>query len=122
MATQTAFMKGSASTGYRLNQYTYGSTAVPTSAAAAGATATALVDTLYLDNTTSAGVLVTVTDNSIEIGGTGPATIWIGTVPANTAVNASLVIDLKGKVANGGIKWVAGGAGVHGQIAYRLSS
>jgi hypothetical protein len=121
MATQTAQLKGSQASGWATNRYTYGSTAVPTSAAAAGATATALVQTLLLANTTSAGVLVTVTDNSTEVSG-GPATLWIGTVGANTTAVATVVVDLKGVVANGGIKWVAGGAGVHGQLVYDLAT
>jgi hypothetical protein len=116
MAVQTAYLKGSQSNAYTLNRYSFGQTLLPT-ASTAVATATALVQFVSFTNTTGSAVVVTVTDNSTEVSG-GVATLFTASVGAG----ATVVQDMKGVVASGGIKWLAAATGVHGQVIYDLVS
>lgn len=115
MATEQRRINGGSDQGYATNGFDFGPTNMPTSAAAV-ATANARIQNLHFTNTTGASITVTVTDNSLEIGGTGPATILSAPIAANTTVD--LDYGERGRPAPGGIKWVATATGCHASVSY----
>ena len=65
------------------------------------------LDALYLANRTGSAVTVTITDGSTNCTGSTACQLF----PAvSVAANQTYIADLKGVVANGGVKWSASSA------------